>query len=125
MLDQLLNPKYLKRLYPNGLSFNNCFISELNFSYNGPSVGITFHMDQLPSNLPFKWPKSFNKVKLILEFIEITNLSFAKWGTFNVVELKLEIKENLRTITLNGKDCQLSFNAKWINFKSIDPYLDE
>lgn len=86
---------------------------------------VSFHSKELPLNNPVKWTDEYNTVKLILEFVEVDNIKLEKWGRMNVVTTKLQIKDSYKIFEVEGVDCKFSFRSKWINFYSINPYLDE
>jgi len=125
IIEEILNATFLKLLYPEGINFKNCFVNELIFSYEGPSVFISFHIDDLPNEIPKKWINDFNKIKIILEFIEISKIDFNSWGTINKVKVDFSLNKDDKTISVSGKDCKFKFKFKWMNFKSISPYMND
>ncbi len=123
-LDNIDNAFFLNNLYPDGIDLKGD-ISEVTFSNEGPSIIISLHIRQMPTVKPKKWQPEANRVLIILEFIEVEEFSFMKWGRTNNVSVNYEEQEGLHFISIKGHDCNLNFRSKWINLKSTSSYLSE
>ncbi len=121
--DNINNSIFLKNLYPNGLDLKG-EVSEVTFLNEGPSIQVSFHLEQMPLVKPKKWAIESNRILLVLEFIEIKELNFIKWGRKNTINLKHEKQEQFHCVSIKGTDCNLSFKSKWICFKSLSPYYN-
>lgn len=114
---------FLDSLYPNGYPFKDCILSEVSLLWDGPSIRISLHAREMPLDVPKKWDKSYNRVRIVLEFFVVTDIAFKKWGRQNHLSLVIETEGNLIQVKAQGDDCDLSFSCTHVYFKEISPYL--
>lgn len=123
--EYLLRSEYFKILYPEGLDLNNSFISNIDFSYDGPSLTISVHCNKLPLNKPIKWDLEDNFILIKIEFINIKDLLFNKWGLKNVINFDLKIVNDNYLIEIKGNEINLNFSCDFICINSISSYFGE
>lgn len=121
--NKIENSHFLKKLYPHGLDFKG-FISDVSFSYNGPSILISFHTSQMPDVLPKKWEDGVNTLLIVVEFIEIEDFNFLEFGRNNNVSLLHDNRDDINHLKIIGGDFDLSFTSRWITIKSVSPYCN-
>ena len=126
LLENIDNAEFLFHLYPDGLNLRRVVVNEMLFSYDGPSVEVSIHSSQLPYETPKEWIGEYNRIKLVLDFVEIKYLNFFGWGTMNLCDVLIDRDKNdLLKVQLRGDECNADLTVKWIYFKSINPYLTE
>ncbi|WP_196894956.1 Imm50 family immunity protein [Aureivirga marina] len=121
-LDYVKKSFFLKELYSNELDLKGSFISNIDFSYNGPSLLITFHINKIPKKYPEKWKQNCNSFKINFEFSGILDLNFCKWGTNNIIDFQMEYVSGKYDINIFSEEVSLRFKAREILFKTIEPY---
>lgn len=115
---------FFDKLYPEGLIFDSIEVSDLEFSYNGPSIIFSLHTNILPSNIPEKWGK-ISKVRFELEFFDCEKINLSKWGIQNIGNIELTKSDNHINFSCKGDDIDIEVVSKWLFCKSISGYLEE
>jgi hypothetical protein len=123
LYEYLLNPEYFKMLYPAGLDLTGAVISDIHFSYNGPTLTIHSHTAVMPKKRPSKWHTDDNRVVIILEFSDISSLNFSGWGTQNITNTTITKNNNGFAIAVTRNETALTFNCSFIYLKNINSYL--
>ena len=123
MVEYILNSQFLKTLYPDELPLDGC-ISDIHFTYDGPSILIHFHTKILPKTIPKKWSKNSNGILIIFEFIDFDISSFQKFNTENNVNMSIINNDDKLYASFKGENFNLEFNCKWIYCKKISAYVD-
>ena len=113
---------FLKKLYPEGLSFEG-YVDQVNFSHNGPSIEVSFHLAQMPVEMPSKWKG--NRVCIKLLFLNVEELEFSKWERENKVNMKCVKENNRYQFVFESPTFKLYFSCECIYFRSISAYMNE
>jgi hypothetical protein len=122
MIGDLDNSEFLQHLYPNGVDLTG-EISAILFSWDGPSVQVTIHLDTFPEMPPKKWDSNYNKVSLDIQFIDISDIKMTQFGRFNRATIECSGVKGSYHLIIKGDDCDFQFQAKWLNLKSVNPYM--
>jgi hypothetical protein len=84
MIEYITDPIFIKSLYPNGLTLDSVIVDSILFKYDGPSIEISLQSKSLPDNPPEKWKGKFNRVKIVLNLLNVCRQKFDNWGKQNI-----------------------------------------
>lgn len=121
----LLKKEPLNVFFEKAPALNDVRILEVIINEDEPCLTIRLDLNEFPENPPSKWDAGYNTVQIILEFIDISDLTLKGWSTNNFVTFKLEKSNEKILVEIYGDSTNIKFLSSFINLQKLSAYCDE
>lgn len=93
---------------------------------NGPTVIINFDLiDVLPDKPPIKWGKEFNRCRVGIYCLDVSDLIISGISRNMKAEIKFEIHEGNNRVRITGDNFNIGFKCSHINLTGPSVYLSK
>jgi hypothetical protein len=124
ILDGIYNNKFLKSVFPAGLT-ESVFIAHIGFDPDS-EFSLNIHTRQKPSReIPTwgVWGIDYDTVVIVMLGTGIDDIEIADWNKIDYGNVECELRNRKLHIQTKGKDWKIAFTFKTLTFQQSRTYL--
>jgi hypothetical protein len=123
-LVDLAGAELLRRVFSYSPTIERVDLFDISLKRDGKVFIANFDLiDQVPDRPPEKW-KNFNRCRVGIYCMMISNLQMSGWNTRNLVSLSISKKDDRYEVRIVGDSLEIGLTCQFISLTGPTVYLD-
>ncbi len=115
----------MKRIFSKPPEIGIIEIFDIEIKRDGPTIIVNFDLiDVLPDLVPAKWGTQFNRCRVGIYCLGVSNFIFSGISTNMMAGISFNLSDNAKEVIISGEDFNMSFVCDHISLTGPSVYLN-
>jgi len=116
----------MKRVFSKPPEIGVIDLFDIEIKRDGPSIIVNFDIiDVLPDLAPAKWGTQFNRCRVGIYCLGVSNVIISGVSTNMMAEISFNLSSNAKEVIISGDDFNMSFTCDHISLTGPSVYLSQ